>query len=146
MESDRSSSDDLESEVDLNKKPMKRKKAFKPKPKPVRSGESARETDSTTVAKAVAAPTAAIDDTELRASTGTVKMEPSELPPPPPSLTQDTHPSFFSLLREIVTASDGALSEKQLIGALTAWNSSPIAALNEWSVDSRFSAFLVNFN
>ena len=55
-------------------------------------------------------------------------------PIPPVCLTQDTHSSFFALLREILLSAEGSSNQKHLLEALTMWNSSPITPLNEWYV------------
>lgn len=52
----------------------------------------------------------------------------------PPCLTQDTHPSFFALLREILISNDGSFTQKQIVDALVSWSTSPISPLNEWQV------------
>lgn len=54
------------------------------------------------------------------------------LPPPPPSLNQETYPSFFSLVREILLNSDNPTTCKQLVDCVVVWTNSPISPLNEW--------------
>ena len=48
------------------------------------------------------------------------------------SLTQDTHSSFFALLRDLFMLKDGLLTMQELDKSLSAWQDSPIAALNPW--------------
>merc|ERR1740128_41126 len=114
--SDSSSSDDFESEVETTKKPkIKKSASIKP-------------------TKAVPLKAPVTDTTDVPVTNELpcdVKKDPTESDQAP-CLTQDTHPSFFTLLREILVSKDSSFTQKQIVDALVTWSSSPISPLNEW--------------
>ncbi|XP_034232417.1 uncharacterized protein LOC117640193 isoform X3 [Thrips palmi] len=56
-----------------------------------------------------------------------------EYAPPTPSLMQDTHLCFFSLLRDLIcTAREQSMSLSNLQAGLRKWQESPISPLNDW--------------
>lgn len=126
--SDSSSSDEMESEVESVKK-TKAKRA------PTSNGQAAKPV-KTKVAKSVSRSVEAVvsdlsADVKSIEMACVIKQEPDE-PLPPASLTQDTHSSFFSLMREMMFNTDGPLTLNQYVEAMTQWNNSPISPLNEW--------------
>ncbi|XP_043211079.1 nuclear factor related to kappa-B-binding protein-like [Amphibalanus amphitrite] len=121
-----------------------------------RSSPAGHSTDSDSDTAAVAAPSRAVTATVVKKSS-TPPPAPPPAPPPPSTviapaptptatttsataacwqsaaLGQKTHTSFFSLLRDVL-CSDPAdrLAETSVYSAVTAWQRSPIAALNDW--------------
>ena len=115
--SESSSSDDFESEVETARKPKSKKPVATKQIKTTPQIKAVVETGEVPITK------------ELPCD---IKTEPIEPDQPPPCLTQDTHPSFFALLREILISNDGFFTQKQIIDALVNWSTSPISPLNEW--------------
>ena len=148
-----SSSDDFESEVETPKK-VKTKKAPAPvakvqkktksRPEPPSVAEPSehekapvlRETDvktePTAPSRPCSPPPKMPSPRPPPSPAPAAPAPPPPPPPPPPCLTQDTHSSFFALLREVSINNDGPLSVKQFVDSIVVWSSSPITPLNEW--------------